>query len=387
MPDGSITFETDLDNKEVEKKIKQTEQDIRQTEKRIERYKEAKLPLTEAAKELGAELDEAKRKLDELQSKQKATDLALTQHDPNNPQPYMDAWAQKPEIDAAVVQQQAQVDALQQKWDGVNLKVEGYNAKIRAANSTLTSQRARAGALAAQQTKGGQNMAAAMTKAKTAAASFGKRISGIVKQVFVFAIISKALSSIVSYFKKVAKTNEEFNSQLAQLKGALLTAFQPIFEYLMPALLALMKVATYVVQAVGHVFSLLGGKTSSESAKSAKSLNEEAEAIDAVGSSAKKASKSLAGFDQINQLSSNDSDSSVAGGGTTSTPDFSEFNTTEYKAKIDELTVYPAWEKKITIDFFMLLVFSCEFAVILRPNTTARIINSFFIFFSLCISF
>ncbi len=336
MPDGSITFSTKVDNKQTEKDLAKIERDIERLEKRIASHKAAKLPLVQQADELGAKLDAAKAKLAELQSQQQSVTTNLSGADP---QAYINAYAQKPEIDSAVTQQQAQVDALQRKWDALNIKIDTYNHKIAVANTNLTAQTAKAGVLAAKQSAGGASMAAAMAKAQKAASLFQQRIMGIVKRVVVFAVISKALSGIVSYIGKATKTNEEFNAQLAKLKGALLTAFQPIYETLIPALIALMRVATSVVQSVAQVFSLLSGKTASENAKNAKALYEEANAIDEVGSSAKKANKSLASFDEINSLSSNEN-AEISGGAATSTPDFTDFDTAEYKGKIDELTVY-----------------------------------------------
>ena len=336
MPDGSITFSTEVDNKKSEKDLAKIERDIERLEKRISSHKEAKLPLVQQAEELGAKLDVAKAKLAELQNQQQIVNTGLSGSDP---QAYIDAYAQKPAIDSAVTHQQVQVDSLQKKWDAVNAKIEMYNQKIAVANERLTVQTAKAGTLAAQQTAGGANMAAAMAKAQKASALFQKRIIGVVKQVFVFSIISKALTGIVKYMSKATKTNEEFNAQLAKLKGALLTAFQPIYDTLIPALISLMRVATSVVQVVAQVFSLLSGKTAAENAKNAQTLYEEANAIDEVGSSAKRANKSLASFDEINNLSSNENAGST-GGSEVATPDFADFDSAEYKKKIDELTVY-----------------------------------------------
>lgn len=133
------------------------------------------------------------------------------------------------------------------------------------------------------------------------------------------------------------KSNEEYTAQLAKLKGALLTAFQPIYEFLVPALISLMKVATAAVQAVAHVAAFLGGKSVKEYAANAKALHEEAKAIEETGKAAKKAQKSLAGFDEINKLSGNAEDSTADSAMVA--PDFSDFSTEEYAQKIDELTL------------------------------------------------
>ena len=335
MADGSITFSTQIDNAEAQKELEKIERQIEKLKKDLAKSESAKLPLVKQADELGVKLDAAKAKLADLQSQQQTVSQALSGGDP---QAYIDAYAQKPTIDAAVIEQQKQVDGLQKKWDSVNLKIDNYNLKINQANSAIAAQSARAGELAAKQTAGGAGMAAAMAKAQKSAALFEKRIIGIAKRVLVFSLITKALTGIVKYLGKATKTNQEFNAQLAKLKGALLTAFQPIYETIVPALIALMRIATSVVQAIAQVFSLLSGKTAAENAKNAEALYKEADAIEDVGGAAKKASKSLAGFDEINTMGNSDGAGSASAGA--ATPDFSGFSTDEYKSKIDELVVY-----------------------------------------------
>ena len=336
MPDGSIVFSTKVDNGQAQKELAKIERDIEKFKKSITKSEGAKLPLLKQANELGAKLDYAKKKLAELQNRKMLVDQGLQGNDPNA---YIDAFSQKSTLDADITAQQKAVDGLQKRWDSVNDRIDAYNTKIESANADISAQLARARVLSEQQTTVGAKMAVAVEKAQVAAAKFQTRIMGITKRVLIFSVVSRALIGIAKYFGKAAKTNKEFNAQLAKLKGALLTAFQPIYETIMPALIALMRIATAVIQAIGQVFSLLGGKTAAENAKNAKALYEEANAIEDVGSAAKKASRSIAGFDEINTVG--DSNSTGASISTeTTAPDFADFSTDEYKAKIDELTVY-----------------------------------------------
>lgn len=157
-------------------------------------------------------------------------------------------------------------------------------------------------------------------------------------------MVYRALRSVANYMGKVLKTNPEYTAQLAKLKGALLTAFQPIYEFVLPGVIAVLKVLTSIVQVVANVISAFTGKTASQSAKDAAALNKEANAIDKVGGAAKEAKKQLMGFDELNKLEANESGAGGGGGDSAGvqgiSPDFSDFNTDEYKAKIDEFTVY-----------------------------------------------
>lgn len=183
-------------------------------------------------------------------------------------------------------------------------------------------------------------MSAAFASAKAAAARFEQRIISLGKRILVFSVIASAFRAIKNYMDKLLKTNAEYTAQLAQLKAALATAFQPIYEFILPGLMAVLRVLTSIVLVVANVLSALGGKSLGQSSKSAKALNEEADAIGAVGSAAKGAKKELAGFDEINTLGSPDSGGGGGGGAGSNTPDFTDFDTAEYKAKIDELTVH-----------------------------------------------
>lgn len=339
MSDGRIIFNSKIDNSGIEKDLRDLERKIQKSNEAISKAENEKLPLVK-------QLDEAKKKLDEARSALAGfkADLSDTQSATKSQDPAeaMAATAALPEARAMVAAQEKEVEKLQQKWATINDRVAGYDRKIQQANTDIERNKAKAGELAAQLNSGGVKMQAAFDKARNSANRFGKRLLEIAKGALVFNVVSSVLRGVVNYMGKVLKSNSEYTAQLAKLKGALLTAFQPIYEFVLPGVLAVLRVLTAIAQVAANVLSFLFGKTASESAKSAKALNAEAEAIDGVGSAAKKAQKNLAGFDEINTLNSTkNEDANVGGGGGAGVKaDFSEFNTDEYKAKIDELTVY-----------------------------------------------
>ena len=359
MADGSITISTELDNSGIQKDLNAARREIAKATKSLQESKDAKLPLVKQAEDLTAVLDEAKAKLHDFQKQQSAANLALD--NPDNPEAWIDAWAEKPDLDAAVAEQNTRVDKLQKQWDNINDKIDKYNQKITQANNTISEQQKNAGELSAKlmasssgtakatrKTAGAtqkanremSKMAQASEKVHQSADRIGKRMSRIVSQVFLFGMVSKVLYGVAEYMGKVLKGNKEFTAELAKLKGALLTAFQPVYEVLVPALMALVRIATSVAQAITHVFSLMTGKSTSEYAKNAKALYEQADATETAGEAAEKARKSLAGFDEINQLSSGNDTAGIDTASESDSPDFSSFDTAEYKDKIDELVVY-----------------------------------------------
>ena len=198
---------------------------------------------------------------------------------------------------------------------------------------------------AAAEEKAAQREAKARQKAIDAANKplkrFESRLRGIASGALVFNLISAGLRSVTQYFGKSLKSNDQFSKSLARLKGALLTAFQPIYEFVVPVLTTFVNLLTLVVSRVGQFFAMLSGKSVEETSESAKNLYEEANAIEATGAAAKKAMKSLAGFDEINKLDSAEQPSGGGGGGGSSGgPDFSSELTDETKSRMEELLVY-----------------------------------------------
>lgn len=168
------------------------------------------------------------------------------------------------------------------------------------------------------------------------------KIGGVFLKGLAFGAALAGIRALTQYYGSAIKKNNEFAESFGRLKGALLTAFQPIYEAVVPALITLMNILTAVVQVIGHVFALLAGKSDQQMAANASAINKQTKAISGAGGAAKKATKYLAGFDEIQKVSGKSSGG--GGGGGAAGPDlsanFKDFNTEEYKNKIDELTVY-----------------------------------------------
>ena len=339
MADGRLWFNTKIDNTGVEKDLKDLERKIKQSQESIAKAKNEKLPLVK-------QLDEAKKKLDEARSALAGykADLADTQTAAASVDP-AEASAAKaalPEAQAMVAAQEKEVAKLQSAWEKTQEKVATYDRKIEQASNDIQRHQEKATELSKTLKSPAAKLQAAYDKAHKSSEKFGKRLLEIGKSVLIFNVVSSLLRGVVNYMGKVLKSNSEYTAQLAKLKGALLTAFQPIYEFVLPGVMAVLRVLTAVASVIANVISGLFGKTAKESAESAKALNAEAEAIDGVGSAAEKAKRSLSGFDELNTISSgkDESTSGGAGGVAGVQADFSDFITDEYKAKIDELTAY-----------------------------------------------
>lgn len=144
---------------------------------------------------------------------------------------------------------------------------------------------------------------------------FGSRFREIVAGALVFNLLSAGLRNITEYFGKALKSNTAFTKSFARLKGAFYTAFQPVYEYVLPVLIRLMDILAALMSVVGRFFAALGGQSYDQVRKNAKAMNEQAEAIGGVGGAAEKAKKQLMGFDEINKLNAQDSGGGGGGGG------------------------------------------------------------------------
>lgn len=141
---------------------------------------------------------------------------------------------------------------------------------------------------------------------------FAKRVAGLAKRVFIFTVITRALRKLKELLTSMTLSDKQIQTSLANIKGNLLTAFQPIYEFALPAIKALLHALEQASAFLASFTAALFGKSVSQMQKNAKALNKQATATSKVGKAAEKASRSLASFDELNQLSDNSSSSSGA---------------------------------------------------------------------------
>ena len=180
--------------------------------------------------------------------------------------------------------------------------------------------------------------------AKSAGASMGSSLKTLLKYSLgirsLYALVKKLRTALVDGFKNLAQYSTSVNgsissvmSALTQFKNALATAFAPILSIVAPVLTQLINMLTQVADAIAQLTArLTGQKTYTRAVKVqqdyAASLKSSAGAAKDSAKANKEAEKSLAGFDQINQLSTKSSDSgsggSSGGGGGLSPSDMFE---------------------------------------------------------------
>ncbi|WP_455581307.1 hypothetical protein [Dysosmobacter sp.] len=299
--DGSIVFDVSLDDKQAQQELNRLNRKIQTINDNIYKKQQERMPLVEQARELGAQLDAAKAKLDGMHS---GAEFYTT---------------------SEIKQQEETVKSIQKEWDGINRKIESCDSYIQKQNVDLDMQKEKYGEIEQRLVSASNEsdyMAAAVYRAGKYMDKFTSRIKDLARRVFVFALITAALRSLRTWLGKAIKTNSEATAAIARFKGALLTLAQPLLNVIIPAFTGFVNILAKIVSAAASVMSALFGTTVEQSAQAAENLYNEQQAIEGVGGSAKKASKQLASFDEINKLG-DDSDSSGGSSNSAITPDFS----------------------------------------------------------------
>ncbi len=140
----------------------------------------------------------------------------------------------------------------------------------------------------------------------------GKRITGLITGALVFNVLSSGLSKLSSGLIGVLNSNSQFASSLNQIKVNLLTAFAPIYNYVLPALNNLMTALSSITGQIATFVSGLFGQTATQAKNGAKSIYEQSKAYQDLGKNAKSAKNGLSSIDEIENL--NDNENNTSGG-------------------------------------------------------------------------
>lgn len=206
-------------------------------------------------------------------------------------------------------------DAIQkttQQMKDAQLQLQGLQADQAKANDAI-------GAYMQKQ----QSAAASTSKVSEQMGKFAKRIATIAKKVFIFTMIAKALRAMRSVLLNTINADKQMSASLAQIRGNLLTAFAPIYSFVLPAIRTLLSWLAKLTAVISSVFGAIFGQTESQAQANAKALYQQANATSAAGDAAEKAKRQLSGLDEMNRWESNDSSGGGGGGGGSAAPDFS----------------------------------------------------------------
>ncbi len=302
MADGSVVIEAKMDISKADKELAKFKKEIQSTEDTIGEQEAKKSPLVAQAEKLNQEMKQARAEVQRL-GQQWAAGVAGA--------------------DGQQARAQERLNQIQTEYAGVVQQIDKIDAKLLPAYQKLDGMKEKAGELQQninQAAKNTRKMEKASKRASKHMGVFATRLRGIVLSAFVFNILSRGFREITDWMGNVIKSNDEARSSIAKLKGALLTLAQPLVDVIIPAFITLINVLTRVVSALAQMFAMLTGRSVESSKEAAKALNEQTKALEDTGKAADKATSSLAGFDEINKLSSG---ASGEDGSKVIAPDFS----------------------------------------------------------------
>lgn len=289
--DGSVIIKADIDDKQAQRELNALTKKIDALQEKLNSKKAKRDSFANDFNDLGARLDEAKAKLDQMKNSGEFF------------------------TSSAIKEQEATVASIQSRFDKMDEKLKSQDESIKDSANDLGRMKDRAGQLATQIAAAKEKttgFSAAAEEANKRLEKLSNRVKVLARRVLVFSLITRALRSLKDYMWEAIQTNDEAMAAVGRLKGALRTLAQPILNVLIPAFTVLVNVITQVVNALSKLASMIFGTTADESARAAENLYNQQKALSGVGGAAKKASKSLASFDEINKLSG---DSSSGGGG------------------------------------------------------------------------
>lgn len=152
----------------------------------------------------------------------------------------------------------------------------------------------------------------------------------VLKRIFILNLIYKAIRGLMNYINGSLKTNNEFSKSLNIIKTNLRVAFQPIYDFILPAINALTKALATATTYIAASISAMFGKTYKQSYDAVKGLDDAKKKMEGYGKATKKTKGALAGFDEINQLDIQDDeekDGAAAGEFQMTMPDIDTSNT------------------------------------------------------------
>ena len=338
MADGKIVVQAEVDAKKAQQELDKLTARIDKLETDLKKSSGEQSGIKaqlDAAKESAKQAETA---LKSLRAESERLRQVTSGEVSASPDAYISAYSRQSEVAAQIKEQEAllkEQDKIVESLDGKYAKITD---KVMEQTSALDAAKTRAGELTREITNASgasERMELAAKNVSDSMNTFSKRVSGLFKRVLVFSLITRALQSLRTWLGKTIMQNEEARAAVARLKAAFLTLAQPILQVVIPVFVKLVDILTQVVTAIAKFFGMLSGKSWASQKAAAQGLSDEEKALKGVGAAAGDASKSMAGFDEINQITSNQASGGGGGaGGAASTdiaPDFSSLDMAEDK--------------------------------------------------------
>ena len=202
--DGSIVIETNIDDKNAQKELNRLNRQIKSLEEQLAAKKQGRIPLENSLNSVNTKLEEARKRLATLQDEQSVINISMQ---PGvSADDFMRSYADKPIVDAALKQQQAEVNAIEKEWKQANNALSTYDSKVSSLERKLNRTKEEAGSIQQNMARAGpasEKMAKSVDRAQKSAAKFSMRLREVIRSALVFTIITQALAKFREWMSKV----------------------------------------------------------------------------------------------------------------------------------------------------------------------------------------
>lgn len=320
--DGSIVISTKMDTKDAQRELNRLRQKLIKLGDELSDNKAKRSYLEQ-------EFEDASRKLDELQKNAARNKFGGFVNDDDKKmfdvltQKTRELYSEWEKVNKEIGMDEAVYNTTLDRWATLEKSATGVAAKAKEAwakageaikNNFSHAIKNFFSGVGEKIADGAKKLFGFNNAAKATGAAM-TRLGNMIKNAFVFNVISQGLSYVREQIGEYLQTNTQLMSALSQLKSALASAFAPIFSAIIPALTTLINWLTSAITAVAQFISALFGRTVKLSKGSAAAMGKQAGAIEDVGEAAEDAAGSLASFDEINTLAADNAKETPSSGG------------------------------------------------------------------------
>ena len=265
--------------------------------------------IPDSLKKIANEMDRNEDQIEKVRrsiAKLRQTDEIMGKPSDKNPKiksaekEYTRLIARNDELAKAYSYVSARGDELKAVTSKVNTELVKEGNTATATSSKFSRLRNTVSGLSSSFKRMGDGGGSSMRKASSSASLLGERLKGVkmamsmlASQLIVFTLLYQGIMMLAQGMGAALMTNKQFASSFNAIKVNLLTAFYPIYSYVLPAINALMSALQKATGWIAQFMSALTGMSLSSARSGARGLYEQVQAMNDTSKAANKASDAV----------------------------------------------------------------------------------------------
>ena len=265
--------------------------------------------IPDSLKKIANEMDRNEDQIEKVRrsiAKLRQTDDMMGKSSDKNPKiksaekEYTRLIARNDELAKAYSYVSARGDELKAVTSKVNTELVKEGNTATATSSKFSRLRNAISGLSSSFKRMGDGGGSSMRKASSSASLLGERLKGVkmamsmlASQLIVFTLLYQGIMMLAQGMGAALMTNKQFASSFNAIKVNLLTAFYPIYSYVLPAINALMSALQKATGWIAQFMSALTGMSLSSARSGARGLYEQVQAMNDTSKAANKASDAV----------------------------------------------------------------------------------------------